>query len=81
MLASGTYFTAKALVGPVAAHDAPPAAQMRPAPADDLHEPVRARRSRSAWRRICAAIMRSRSSVPGHTERGRRELGHSVQTD
>lgn len=81
MLASGTYFTVKALVGPVAAHDAPPAARMRPAPADDQHEPVRARRSRSAWRRVCAAMMRSRSSVLGHTGRGRRELSHPVQAD
>ena len=61
MISSATYFTAKALIGPVAGGDAPPAAGMRPGPADD-HQPRTGTRSRpSTWRRICAAVTRGRA--------------------
>lgn len=81
MLSSATYFTAKALIGPVAGCDASPAAPVRPGSADDHHAPVRTHTSPSAWRRICAAVTRGRNGVPGRAERGRRELSRPVQTD
>jgi hypothetical protein len=61
MLASATYFTAKALIGPVAGHDAPPAAGMHPAPADDHQTRTGIRARPSTWRRIWAAVTRSRA--------------------
>jgi hypothetical protein len=81
MLSSATYFTAKALIGPVASHDASPAARAHPESADDHHTPVRTHRRPSAWRRICAAVTRGRNGVPDRAERGRRELSRPVQTD
>jgi hypothetical protein len=81
MLASATYFTAKALIGPVAGRDASPAGRVRPGPADDHHTAARTRSGPSTWRRICAAVLPGRTGVPGRAGRGRRELSHTVQTD
>jgi hypothetical protein len=81
MLASATYFTAKALIGPVAGRDASPAARVRPESADDHHASARTHSSPSTWRRFCAAVMRGRNGVSDRAERGRRELSRSVQTD
>lgn len=81
MLASATYFTAKALIGPVAGRNASPAAQVRPAPADDHHTPDGTHGRRSTWQRVFAAVTRDRNGAPGRAERGGRGLSHSVQTD
>ena len=61
MIASAAYFTAKALIGPVAGRDAPPAAGMRPGPADDHQARAGIRARPSTWRRIRAAVTRSRA--------------------
>lgn len=82
MLASATYFTAKALVGAVGSRDVPLAARVRPEPADDQHAPARTHGSSpTTWRRIRAAVTRSRNGVPDRTGRGHGGLGHSVPTD
>ena len=61
MIASATYFTVKALIGPVADRDAPPAAGMRPGPADDHQTRTGTRARPGTWRRICAAVTRGRA--------------------
>jgi hypothetical protein len=61
MIASPAYFAAKALIGPVAGRDAPPAAGMRPGPADDHQTRTSIRTRPSTWRRICAAVTRGRA--------------------
>jgi hypothetical protein len=71
MIASAAYFTAKALIGPVAGRDAPPAAGMRPGPADDHQARTGIRTRPSTWRRIRAAVTRgrvvSRTTLTGAT--------------
>ena len=61
MIASAAYFTAKALIGPVAGHDAPPAARMHPGPADDHQTRTSIRTRPFTWRRIRAAVTRGRA--------------------